>query len=628
MCGVAGYVNQDGEPADRDVLRAMSDAIIHRGPDGEGQAVEGPCGLAHRRLSIIDLSDASLQPMTSGDGRYVMVYNGELYNYAEIRDTLTAKGHVFRTTGDTEVVLQAISEWGLAGAAPRFNGMFAIAVWDRSDKSLHLARDRYGIKPLYYWQDDRQFVFGSEIKAILASGFVRSALCAEGLVEYLTFQNFFTERTIFQGVKTLPAGTIMVIRTDGRSPVATRYWDYCFEEPSEARSEDDYLEELDHLFRQAVTRQLVADVDVGSYLSGGMDSGSITAIAAKTLPYMRTFTVGFDLHSASGVELAFDERRSAELMSYKFKTEHYEMVLKAGDMERAMPRLARHLEEPRVGQSYPNFYAAQLASKFVKVVLSGAGGDEIFAGYPWRYYRAVLNSDFGDYVGKYYGFWQRILDKDQLRGVLDPVWDDVRHVSPTDIFRDVFANVPAKLEKPEDYINQSLYFEARTFLHGLLVVEDKLSMAHSLETRVPFLDNDLVDFAMRLPTHLKLGNLTEVVREDENQPDKARKHFQKTRDGKLILRKLMSRYIPEEVANAVKQGFSAPDASWFKGESIDYVNRVVNSPESRIYEFMDQGAVHKLVDAHMSGAENKRLLIWSLLSLESWMDEFVDPART
>ncbi|WP_109259399.1 asparagine synthase (glutamine-hydrolyzing) [Hyphobacterium indicum] len=626
MCGIAGYINNDGESADLATLKAMSDAIIHRGPDGEGQIVEGACGLAHRRLSIIDLSDASLQPMVSANGRYVMVYNGELYNYAEIRDVLAAKGHIFRTTGDTEVVLEAIDEWGLTGAASRFNGMFAIAVWDRKERVLQLARDRYGIKPLYYARANRQFVFGSEIKAILASDFVKAHLCAEGLVEYLTFQNFFTERTIFGNVKMLPAGSVMDVRTDGREPVITRYWDYCFQEPTEARSEDDYLEELDHLFRQAVTRQLVADVDVGSYLSGGMDSGSITAIAAKTLPYMRTFTVGFDLHSASGVELAFDERRAAELMSYRFKTEQYEMVLKAGDMERAMPRIARHLEEPRVGQSYPNFYAAQLASKFVKVVLSGSGGDEIFAGYPWRYYRAVVNSDFDDYINKYFGFWQRLLDRDQLRDVLEPVWEDVKHISPTDIFRDVFANRPSELNSPEDYINQSLYFEARTFLHGLLVVEDKLSMAHSLETRVPFLDNDLVDFAMRLPTGMKLGNLTEVVREDENQPGKSQKHFQKTRDGKLILRKLMSRYIPEEVANAVKQGFSAPDASWFKGESIDYVNRIVNDPNSRIYEFMNSSAVHKLVDAHMSGAENKRLLIWSLLSLESWMDEFVDPA--
>ncbi len=625
MCGVAGYINFNGESADKSVLRAMSDAISHRGPDGEGQMVEGPCGLSHRRLAIIDLSDASLQPIVSGSGRFVMVYNGELYNYAEIRQQLTAKGHVFRTEGDTEVVLEAIAEWGMEAAVKRFNGMFGLAVWDRRDKTLQLARDRYGIKPLYYVHNDRKFAFGSEIKAILAGGHLKSEMCAEGLVEYLTFQNFFTDRTIFKHARMLPAATIMTVHADGRAPTFNRYWDYAFQEPETARSEADYLEELDHLFRQAVTRQLVADVDVGSYLSGGMDSGSITAIAATSIPYMHSFTVGFDLSSASGVELGFDERRSAELMSYRFKTEHYEMVLKAGDMERAMPAIGRHLEEPRVGQSYPNYYAAKLASKFVKVVLSGAGGDEIFAGYPWRYYRAVVNSDFDDYIGKYYGFWQRLLNKDQLRSVLDPVWDDVKHVSPVDIFKQVFADRPDALARPEDYINQSLYFEARTFLHGLLTVEDKLSMAHSLETRVPFLDNDLVDFAMKLPTHLKLGNLTDVVREDENLPGKSQKHFQKTRDGKLILRKLMSNYIPDEVANAVKKGFSAPDASWFKGESIDYVNRVVDDPQSRIYEFMDPKSVHKLVDAHMSGEENKRLLIWSLLSLESWMDEFVDP---
>src|SRR4029079_13635947 len=225
-----------------------------------------------------------------------------------------------------------------------------------------------------------------------------------------------------------------------------------FREPGNPASDAEYREELGRLFRQAVNRQLISDVELGSYLSGGMDSGSITAVAASSFPYLKTFTCGFDLSSASGIELGFDERARAEAMRYQLKTEHYEMLLKAGDMERCLPRLAWHLEEPRVGQSYPNFYAAQLASKFVKVVLSGAGGDELFGGYPWRYYRAVVNSDFDDYADKYYLFWQRLVNSTEARRFCAPMWKEVSGVSTRDIFRNVFAD-RSKPETPEDYVN-------------------------------------------------------------------------------------------------------------------------------------------------------------------------------
>ncbi|MGH8643142.1 MAG: asparagine synthetase B family protein, partial [Gammaproteobacteria bacterium] len=468
-------------------------------------------------------------------------------------------------------------------------------------------------------------LFGSEVKAIIANPACRTEPDMEALLEYFTFQNFFTDRTLFKGVRLLPGGSYLRVPADAASlPRPVHYWDYQFSEPEQPPDEREYIEELDRLFRHAVTWQLVSDVGVGAYLSGGMDSGSVTAIAARTLPYIKSFTCGFDLHSASGVELGYDERETAEYMSYLFKTEHYEMVLKAGDMERVMPRLAWHIEEPRVGQSYPNFYVAQLASKFVKVVLSGAGGDELFAGYPWRYYRAVVNDDFEHYIDKYYSFWQRLIPNSVLREVFSPVWEQVKHVWTRDIFRDVFSKRAENLTRPEDYINHSLYLEAKTFLHGLLVIEDKLSMAHSLETRVPFLDNDLVDFAMRIPARLKLGNLTEVVRLNENEPgSKTARYFQKTRDGKLLLRKVMARYIPAEVTEREKQGFSAPDASWFKGESIDYVRRKLCNGHARIYEFLDPRAVQRLVNDHLEGRENRRLLIWSLLNVEQWCSRFL-----
>ncbi|HSJ31037.1 MAG TPA: asparagine synthase (glutamine-hydrolyzing) [Longimicrobiales bacterium] len=624
MCGITGLIHLDGASASPAVLQRMTDALAHRGPDGEGLWTEGSVGLGHRRLSIIDLSPAGHQPMVSADHRYVLSYNGEVYNFRELRGELEAAGYWFRSKTDTEVVLTALSAWGPA-ALERFNGMFALALWDRQRRTLLLARDRYGIKPLYAARQGRTFAFASEQKAILAIPGFRRTIDLPALFEYFTFQNIFTDRTLLQDVTLLAAGHyFMLDLSQDDAPLSShQYWDFNFTEPTERASNAEYREELNRLFVQAVNRQLVTDVELGSYLSGGMDSGSITSVAARSYPYMKTFTCGFDLSSASGIEVAFDERIRAEAMSYHFRTEHYEMVLKAGDMERVLPRLAWHLEEPRVGQSYPNFYAAQLASKFVKVVLSGAGGDELFGGYPWRYYRAVVNDGFDDYINKYYVFWQRLVDNSQLRKMFDPVWGQVKHVWTRDIFRDVFRRHGEELAGPATYINHSLYFEAKTFLHGLLVVEDKLSMAHGLETRVPFLDNDLVDFAMRCPVDLKLNNLAEVVRINENEPgDKQGKFFQKTRDGKQILRDVMQNYIPEDVTSAVKQGFSAPDSSWFKGDSIEFVKRRLLNGSPRIYEYLDRSAVSGLINEHLDGLENRRLLIWSLLNVEQWLAEY------
>jgi asparagine synthase (glutamine-hydrolysing) len=620
MCGIAGIFKLNGQPVSPVSLRKMTDAIAHRGPDGEGFYTDSFVGLGHRRLSIIDLSALGHQPMQSADGKVVLSYNGEIYNYQELRIELEAKGHSFRSKTDTEVVLNAWVEWG-PDCVSRFNGMFAFAVWDKRDQSLYLVRDRYGIKPLYYASWNQVLLFGSEQKAILAHPEAKKELDKKALLEYFTFQNIFTDRTLLENVKLLPPASILKASLGSSSDFKIhQYWDYRFREPEGKVDKREYEEELDRLMRQAVSRQLVSDVELGSYLSGGMDSGTITALASKELPYIKTFTCGFDLSSASGIELAFDERTKAEAMSALFKTEHYEMVLKSGDMERCMSKLAYHIEEPRVGQSYPNYYAAQLASKFVKVVLSGAGGDELFGGYPWRYYRATVCRDFEDYIDQYYVYWQRLLDNSQLKKLFAPIWDDVKDVWTRDIFRDVFKTHDNELSRPEDYINHSLYFEAKTFLHGLFVIEDKLSMAHSLETRVPFMDNDLVDFAMSCPVSLKLNNLSEVVRINENEPgDKQGEFFRKTKDGKQILRDVMRNYIPDEIANAEKQGFSAPDASWFKGDSIDFVKRKLLVGDSKCHKFLDAKILNSLVEQHLQGKSNKRLLIWSFLVTDEYL---------
>lgn len=624
MCGVTGVVELNGLPASPVVVRAMANALAHRGPDSEGLVVDGPVGFGHRRLAILDTTPAGQQPMATPDGRFLLNYNGEVFNFSELRVELEALGHRFRSRCDTEVVLAAWAEWGPASLV-RLNGMFALAVLDRWTGEVVLARDRYGIKPLYWAQIGDALIFGSEVASLRAYPSFRPELDAVALAEYLTFQNLFSDRTLFASVRMLPAGCLM--RVDPRRKRVgglERYWDFRFAEAEESVADEEYLEELDRLFRQAVSRQLVADVPVSAYLSGGMDSGSIAGVAAEQVPNLRTFTVGFDLSSASGMELAFDEREKAERLSYVFSTEHYEMVLKAGDMERAMPALIRHLEDPRVGQCYPNYYAAGLASRFGTVVLSGAGGDELFGGYPWRYYRAAVNDNFDHYVDKYYAYWQRLLDPTSLARVLAPVWAQARHLDTREVFRDVFASHAAELRRPEDYVNHSLYFEAKTFLHGLLMVEDKLSMAHSLETRLPFLDNDLVDFAQRLPVRLKLGGLAEVVRLNENEPGpKTQRFFARTHDGKLLLRRAMARHVGCDIAYGRKQGFSGPDAGWFRGESIDYVRRRLMGDDAHIFTVLDRPTVHALVDDHLSGRENRRLLVWSFLCLEQWMRTFL-----
>jgi asparagine synthase (glutamine-hydrolysing) len=605
MCGIAGIINLNREPVAQRQIKAMTDKIAHRGPDGEGYYGDEFVGLGHRRLSIIDLSDYASQPMSTKDGRYSIIYNGEMYNFQELRQKLQKLDYHFFSNSDTEVVLNAFAEWG-EKCLDHFNGMFAIAIWDKIEKKLFLARDRYGIKPIYYYFNGKNFVFCSEIKGIIASGLYKPNLDKEGLVEYLTFQNFFTDRTLFKDIRMMPAGHFAYISPDaGFKP--QQYWDFDFNSSSTI-TEAEAIEETDRLFMRAIERQLVSDVPVNAYLSGGIDSGAITMLASKIIPHMRTFTVGFDLSSASGLELSFDERAMAERISSLAKTEQYEMVLKAGDMERCMDSYVWHLEEPRVGQSYPNYYAAKLASKFGKVVLSGAGGDELFAGYPWRYFYSNQPISFDNFVDSYYLKWQRLFPNTVLKELLSPIWGDIKDVWTRDIFANVFKSIKKDVLQPEDCVNFSLYLEAKTFLHGLLVVEDKLSMAHSLETRVPFLDNDLVDFAMKLPSFMKIANQSAKA----NENDLGSK-IVATKDGKIVLRKTLARHLHDDIAQNKKQGFSSPDASWFRGESIDYVQDEL----ADCLPFFNQEVIDNILKKHTSGAENHRLAIWSLLYIHT-----------
>lgn len=660
MCGIVGALSLNRPTINVNYIKSMADKIAHRGPDDAGYlcfhtgarhnkkisfyqnltdekfkniedmlpTIESNSAqrelhshdydlyMGHRRLSILDVSYAGHQPMSDLSKNIWIAYNGEIYNFKELRIELEELGHRFKSQTDTEVIIYAYIEWGIE-CIKRFNGMFAFSLYDNFNKKFYLCRDRYGIKPVYYHiTQDKTFIYASEIKSILEYKDYKSEVDKEALLEYFTFQNIFTNKTLHKDIQILEAGHYFEIDLLSKEIEKKQYWDFDFSQPETIKDEREYIEELDRLFTQAVQRQLISDVPVGSYLSGGMDSGSITAIASnhfqKSNDFLKTFTVGFDLSSASGMELSFDERAKSEYMSYMFKTEHYEMVLKSGDMERCMNNFAYHLEEPRVGQSYPNYYASKLASKFVKVVLSGAGGDELFAGYPWRYYKAVNNDSFDNYIDKYYGFWKRLIPNKDIQNVFSPILKDTK-VWTKDIFASVFKT-PVNVQTPEEYINHSLYFEAKTFLHGLLVVDDKLSMAHSLETRVPFLDNNLVDFAQKIPVKFKLANLNKVIKMDENEIGK----MQKTNDGKVILRKAMSKYIPEDIHKAVKQGFSSPDNSWFKGESIEFVKAKLLNSDANIYKYMDKDATQKLINEHLEGKQNRRLFVWSLLNFEEW----------
>lgn len=624
MCGITGIFNVNGAPVSVSLLKKMTDIISYRGPDGEGFWVDSFIGFGHRRLAIIDLTPLGHQPMQTEDGKYIISYNGEVYNFQTLRIELEEKGYHFRSRTDTEVVLNAFKEWGKS-CVNKFNGMFAFAIWNNLNKELFIARDRYGIKPLYYYYKNGFFVFGSEIKSILQHPDVSVNVSIPALNEYFSFQNIFSDHTLFNDIFLLPAASILSISLEcNKEPRIEKYWDYRFVEDY-SLNEQSATENLSFLFEQAVNRQLVSDVEVGSYLSGGIDSGSITSVAAKNFPNLKTFTAGFDLSSASGMELSFDERAKSEYLSNLYKTEHYEVVLKAGDMERVMQQIIWHIEDPRVGQSYPNFYVARLASKFVKVVFSGAGGDELFAGYPWRYYRAVVNDDFNHYAEKYYKYWLRLIPDSFKPNFYQPhIYPEILAHPTIDVFSNVFSYKIDQVNSPEEYVNHSLYFEIKTFMHGLLMVEDKLSMAHSLETRVPFLDNDLVDFAMRIPVKYKLKNLSEIVAFNENEVGpKTSRYFERTNDGKIILRNALSRYVPQDYSNGLKQGFSAPDASWYKGESIDYIKKLLFDKRARIYEYLQPVKVHELLNEHFEGKTNRRLLIWSLLNFEWWLKVFM-----
>lgn len=595
MCGIVGLYDFDLKSISYQTLKTMRDEVTHRGPDGEGIFIKENIGLGFRRLAIIDLTSSGDQPMTNEDGSLILVFNGELYNYLELKPTLAKRGHKFYSTSDSEVVLHAFEEYG-EKCLNKFKGVYAFAILNTKTKELFIARDKLGTKPLYYTQIENQFVFASEIKSILKHPKYKREVSYPALNEYFTFQNIFSDKTLFKNIYLLPAGHTMKVKKDSSKKIK-QFWDYEIAEDSSV-SEEDYIEQVEQIFEKAVNRHLVSDVPVGSYSSGGMDSGSIVAIASQKNSDLMTFTGGFDLSEAFGIEFGFDERKDSEIIARTFNTQHYEMVIHSGDMARVLPKLIWHLEDLRVGMCYQNYLMARLTSKFVKVVLSGAGGDELFGGYPWRYDIALNSNGNGDFVNKYYNYWNRLISDSHKSSFFSK--NTLKKIGDHSTF-DEFKNVIKKASNLSP-INQTLYFELKTFLHGLNIVEDKVSFAHSLESRVPFLDDDLVELSRKIPSKLKYKN----------------------GQGKYILRKALSSLLPEEIVKKKKQGFSTPDGSWYRGKSIDYIKEIILDKKSLSRNYFSPAFIHNIIDEHSTGKVNHRLLIWSLLSFEWWNRIFID----
>ena len=565
MCGIAGVLYRDQQvPVNTDLLKAMTDMVRHRGPDGQGLHIAPGLGLGHRRLAIIDPA-AGQQPMMDAETQNIIVYNGEVFNYVEIRAELTAAGHTFRTDSDTEVILKAYAQWG-ERCLDRFNGMWAFAIWDHSRRRLFLARDRLGIKPLHYWVDAQRIVFGSEMKSLFAAGVPRTPDAAL-LDVYLTFGYIPAPHSFFNGVRKLLPGQYLI--TDGERTEIHRYWDVpAIEEAEMRRDAAAVREEFAHLLGDAVRISMRSDVPFGAFLSGGLDSASVvTLMAEQTRLPVETFTIGFD-------DPAFDERRLARLVSARVDTRHHEAVVRPDDLEAALHRVAFHYDEPFGDASaLPTGHVARLAARHVKMVLTGDGGDEVLSGYPayqveklaGSYLRiphsvrrcaevfvgavAAVTRGRMRYTANRY---QRLLGttaasfEDRLLAKIAWLEEDRRRALLAGLHVHRARDVMVELMRAcpyRDPFYRLMYFNYKTSLPDRMLTKvDRMTMAWSLEARVPFLDFRLVE-------------LMSVVHKDVKLPGLTRK---------AVLRKTIGRKLPKALLAAGKRGFTPPLRSWFR----------------------------------------------------------------
>lgn len=596
MCGISVVFSSLGRAGE--CLPAMNGIQRHRGPDASGAWVSanGRVGFGHRRLSILDLSAAANQPMTDASGA-VLVFNGEIYNFRELRTELAAAGRAFTTQSDTEVILAAYAQWG-ERCVEHFNGMWAFALYDPAARRLLLSRDRIGMKPLYVASTADGLLAASEVKAILAAGH-RAAVDCDALNEYFTFQNVISHRTLFAGVAMLPPGCNLVVDTESGQQRQAAYWQLKF--APVAGDEGEQAEEFLAIFRRAMKRHLVSDVEVGATLSGGMDSSAIIALATEQLKGMHTFTGFFNTHNIDADDRSISEHDDARIIASRFRTQHHEREISAQDLIDTLPAIVWHLEDPKVGMCYTFHTISQLVSQWVTVNLSGTGGDELFAGYPWRYAQVEHLRDPRAFDDVYYRWWSRLIkDEDKPQFFTGRVRRATSPGHPRAAYDGIMAGAAGF-----DPLNRALYFDSLTFLHGFLLVEDKLGMAFGIETRFPFLDNELVEFGARLPTE------------------------QKMRDGvaKHLLKRAFMPLLPRETIYKRKQGFTPPDKTWFRRELRDYISRLLLSRRSCLGEFIEPAAIRAVLDRHNDGVD-ERLTIWGMLFFEGWCRVFLQGERT
>jgi asparagine synthase (glutamine-hydrolysing) len=628
MCGITGLVYTDrARSVDRDVFRHLTRTLAHRGPDAEGYLFGPGVALGHRRLSIIDLSTGD-QPIYNEDHTRAVVFNGEIYNFRELRSDLESLGHRFRTASDTETIVHAWEQYGDSCVA-RLRGMFAIALWDLVHRRLLLARDRVGKKPLYYLHDSGRLLFGSELKALLADPEVKRELDPEALDDYLAFGAIPAPRTAYVGIAQLPPAHYLVWE-DGRIRTS-EYWDLVFAQ-SPPRSEATYLEEFDSLLSEAVGLRMISDVPLGAFLSGGVDSSAVVAaMAARSPRPVATTTIAFN-------ERVFNEAAHARLVARTLGTDHRE-VLVVPDAADVLPKLVWHLDEPFADSSaLPTYYVAAAARQRVTVALSGDGGDELFAGYAWRYGLNILEHGVRRWLpawlrrgllGPLSAAWPKadrlpraLHWKFFLRNLsLDPeraYFHDMSlftprtkaHLLSGDLRRQLAGRDAGALfdryfnrVRGVPHLNRILYLDTKTYLaNDILVKVDRMTMAHSLEVRSPFLDHKIIEFAAALPTSLKYHGPT----------------------SKYILKRHLARVLPSSAVYRPKMGFSIPLAQWLRRDLRDLATDLLFSPRAGARGYFDSAYIRRLWDEHQRGQGNHSQSLWALMILELWHRLFVD----
>jgi asparagine synthase (glutamine-hydrolysing) len=616
MCGIAGAV---GTALTFQTLQSMGDAMYRRGPDDAGYHQSPLVNLAFRRLAIVDL-EGGRQPMSNEDGRIQLVFNGEIYDHHILRQQLVSRGHQFATDhSDTEVLVHGWEEWGY-DLFPRLNGMFAIGIWDCKTRTLVLARDRYGIKPLYYASTgDGTCVFASEIRAILASGLVSAKPCHEGVMEYFSFQNLTRSQTMFSGVSQLEPASVLTWNS-GR--ISRRsYWDITF--PRSRRGTMATLaEEHRSILARSVKRQLAADVPVKTYLSGGIDSTAISVIAHQNDPNMTAYSCIFNLESVAE-DIAVDEREYSRLVSKRNGLQRIELELNAESLQTCLADYVYVMEDLRMGMGYVNYLIAKRVASDAKVVLSGTGGDEFHAGYVGRYQALGLGKpDHVPLFRRFLSAGKRIIKgqrapasvaanpEQTYRAILNCFFKRNQWES---VFNSEFVGIAGSFDAEElmsdflhrcpskDWRDRVLYVDAKTYLAGLLTFEDKISMAHSLEARVPLLDNELVDFLLDVPFECLWpgGDI-----------------------GKVLFRESVRPWVPNEIYQKPKMGFSPPDVSWYRGKLRPWIESTLKPHLTGERAIFRPAYVRSMLDDHFHGRANNCHLIWTMLNFEAWCQCF------